>query len=277
MVHAEYEWLLAGKRIYAQSWLPEKKPRGIINLVHGLGEHSGRYARWGGLFADSGYAFLAMDLFGHGKTQGKKGHVKSYQLLLDQVDLMLSGSEELYPGVPRILYGHSMGGNIVLNYAISKDPPVSALIVSSPWLSLTVPESGLEKVFAGIANSLVPGLRINAGRVGAEALSHDPEHWADVRSDPLVHRKVSVRCAYEVMTRGEYALKHVYKINKPLLLMHGDADEITSHKASEEFVANTSDRTHLKIWEGLRHELHNEFEYKKVFRYILNWLNTHSL
>lgn len=273
MIHKEYEWLLAKKKIFAQSWLPEKDPKGIVSHIHGMGEHSGRYARWGKLFADSGYAFVAMDLFGHGKTEGRTGHVKSYQLLLDQVDLMLQKSEELFPGIPRILYGNSMGGNIAINYAITKDPPVSALIASSPWLRLVIPVSGIEKVFSKLANSLVPGLRVKAKGLGAEKLSHDPEHWADVRSDPLVHRLISVRYAYEMMVKGEYALRHVYKINKPFLLMHGDADEITSHKASKDFVANTSERTQLKIWEGLRHELHNEFEYREVFKYLVDWLN----
>lgn len=273
MIHTEYEWLLAKKKIFAQSWMPDKDPRGIINHIHGMGEHSGRYARWGKLFADSGYGFVAMDLFGHGKTEGRTGHVKSYQLLLDQVDLMLRKSEEMFPGVPKILYGQSMGGNIVINYAIMKDPQVSALIASSPWLRLVIPVSGVEKVFAKVFSSLAPGLRVKAKGLGAEKLSHDPEHWDDVRSDPLVHRLISANYAYEIMDKGEYALRHVYKINTPFLLMHGDADEITSHKASMDFVANTSDKTQLKIWEGLRHELHNEFEYREICKYVVDWLD----
>ncbi len=277
MTHREFEWHLAGKKVFAQAWLPDKEPGCVVNFLHGLGEHSGRYTRWGSLFAEAGYAFLAVDLFGNGKTEGKAGHVKSYQLLLDQVELMLQKSGELFPGIPRVLYGHSMGGNIAINYAISKDPPISALIASSPWLRLVIPVSGIEKFFSKLANSLAPGLRIKAKGLGAERLSHDPEHWAEVRSDPLVHRKVSAKYAYEMMRMGEYALRHVYKINKPFLLMHGNADEITSHKASTDFVANTSERTRLKIWEGLRHELHNEFEYKEVFSYVVDWLGSLKL
>jgi len=277
MVHKEYSWSLENTNVFAQGWMPEGSPRGVINLLHGLGEHSGRYDRWGNLFAESGYALLAADLFGHGRTGGRMGHVKSYQLLLDQVDLMLQKSEVLFPGIPRILYGHSMGGNLAINYAISKDPPISALIASSPWLRLVIPVSGIEKAFSRLASSLAPGLRIKAKGLGAEKLSHDPAHWEDLRSDPMVHRLVSARYVYEIMVRGEYALKHVYMINKPFLLMHGNADEITSHKASEDFVANTSERTQLKIWEGLRHELHNEPEYREVFNYVLDWLKKWNL
>jgi len=272
MTHREYEWFLAKKRIFAQSWVPDGTPKATINLIHGLGEHSGRYSRWGKLFAEEGYVLTAMDLFGNGKTEGKQGHVQSFQLLLDQVNLMLEKAEENFPGVPRILYGHSMGGNVAINYAISKDPPISGLIATSPWLQLVIPVSTIEKIFSKVASSLAPGLRIKVKGLGAEKLSHDPEHWADVRSDPLVHRKVSARYLYEIMDKGEYALRHVYKINKPFLLMHGNADEITSHTASEDFVANTSERTELKIWDGLRHELHSELEYMEVFKYVVDWI-----
>ena len=277
MVHKEYDWSLGGQGIYAQAWLPDKDPVSVVNLIHGMGEHSGRYHRWGELFAGSGRALVAMDLFGHGKTEGKTGHVKSYRLLLDQVDLMLERAAENFPDVPRVLYGHSMGGNVAINYAISKDPPVSALIASSPWLRLAIPVSGVEKAFSKITSSLAPGLRVKAKGVTAERLSHDPDHWTDLRNDPLVHRLISARYFYDVVRMGEYALKHIYRINKPFLLMHGNADEITSYKASEEFVANTSVRTELKIWEGLRHELHNEFEYREVFGFVVGWLKKWKL
>lgn len=274
MTHTEYDWQLANKKVFAQSWLPEKDPKGIICLVHGMGEHSGRYYRWGNMFSDAGYGVLSVDFFGHGKTEGKTGHVKSYQLLLDQVDQLLQKAEEMYPGIPRILYGHSMGGNVAINYAISKDPPVNGIVASAPWLRLVIPVNSVERIGSKVMNSIAPGLVIKAKGLGAEKLSDDPEHWEEVRNDPLVHRKISIKYAYEMMTKGEYALRHVYKINKPFLLMHGDADEITSHKASENFVANTSDRTRLKIWEGLRHELHNQLDYKEVFQYVIDWIKS---
>jgi alpha-beta hydrolase superfamily lysophospholipase len=272
MQHKEYRWELDGKKVFAQAWLPGTEPRAIINLIHGLGEHSGRYAHWGKLFAEEGFAMLGMDLFGNGQTEGRTAHVRNYQLLLDQVDLMLARAEENFPGVPRILYGHSLGGNIAINYAISKDPPVSALIASSPWLRLSFRISPVERSAVRIVNAIVPGLRIGAKGVHAERLSHDPEHWEDVRQDPLNHNKISIRYLHEVITMGEYAIENASRLNIPFLLIHGDADEITSHKASEELVANISGKAKLKIWEGLRHELHNEFEQKEVFRYVKEWI-----
>jgi alpha-beta hydrolase superfamily lysophospholipase len=277
MTHTEYEWMLDGKTVFAQSWLPENEPGAVIVMIHGLGEHSGRYEFWAKLFTEAGYGFLTTDLIGHGRTEGKTGHTKSYQLLLDQVDLLISKSGELFPGIPRVLYGHSMGGNIVINYAIAKDPPINALIASSPWLRLVNPVGGIEKIFTQVFNAIAPALTVKAGRVGAEKLSRNPEHWEDVRSDPVVHRKVSVRYGHEIIKYGEHALRNASRINKPFLLMHGDADEITSHKASEELASRSPEKTRLKIWEGLRHELHNELENREVFKYILSWLKEQGL
>jgi alpha-beta hydrolase superfamily lysophospholipase len=273
MIHTEYEWLSQeNKRVYAQSWLPDDQLKGIICLIHGLGEHSGRYARWAELFVQAGYGMLAPDLPGHGRTEGRKAYVKSYQILLDQVDLVLQQAEILFPGIPRILYGHSMGGNIVINYAISRDSPIKALIASAPWLRLTFKVSPVELFFGKIMNSLIPRVRFKRKGTKAENLSHNPEHWADVRSDPLNHSLVTGRYFWIIHQQGEYAMENANRINKPFLLMHGRDDKVTSPKASEEFTAGSGDQTLFKIWEGLYHELHWEFEYKDVGKFVIEWL-----
>ena len=275
MIHTEYEWLSQeNKRVYAQSWLPDDHLKGIICLIHGLGEHSGRYARWAELFVQAGYGMLAPDLPGHGRTEGRKAYVKSFQVLLDHVDLVLQQAEKLFPGVPRILYGHSMGGNIVINYAISRDSPIKALIASSPWLRLTFKVNPVELFFGKLMNSLMPRVRFKRKGTKAENLSHNPEHWADVRSDPLNHGMVSGRYFWIIHQQGEYALENTNRINKSFLLMHGGDDKITSPKASEEFAAGSGDQTLFKIWEGLYHELHWEFEYKNVGKYVIDWIDS---
>jgi alpha-beta hydrolase superfamily lysophospholipase len=279
MSYSEYGWELAGKKVFARAWTPEGNPRAVINLVHGLGEHSGRYTRWGGLFSDAGYALVVMDLLGHGQSGGKRGHMESYRFILDQVGLMLDKSAENFPGIPLILYGHSMGGNIAMNYVISKagsqpsDNQLTALIASSPWLRLVKTVTNIEKVFSTVSNMLLPGLTIKTGRIGAELLSNDPEHWEDLRNDPMAHRKVTVRCAYEVMKHGELAIREAGRISIPFLLMHGNADEITSYRATEEAVSSVGHNGQFKIWEGFRHELHNALEHEEVFKYITGWIN----
>lgn len=275
MLHTEYEWQsLEKKRIFAQSWIPESALKGIICLVHGLGEHSGRYARWAEQFVLAGYGMMAVDLPGHGRTEGRKAYVKDYDTLLDCVDLLLSKSEELFPDVPRILYGHSMGGNIAINYAILRDAPYKGLIASSPWLRLTFRVSPQELAMGKLMNTLFPRVRFKRKGTNTERLSHDPEHWADVRFDPLNHGMVTGRYFWIIHQHGEYALKHAGRIKMPFLLMHGGDDQVTSPEASEELAAGCGDQTRFKRWDGLYHELHWEFEYKEVAKYVINWLDS---
>ena len=273
MIHSEYYWnSRENKKVFAQSWVPDGEITGIINLVHGLGEHSGRYARWASLFAAKGWGVLTMDLTGHGKSEGKRGHIKNYRELMNQLDLLLQKSEELFPGKPRILYGHSMGGNLAVNYVISRDVPILALISSSPWLKLAFPVSPSLMAVTKLMNLLLPGLGIKWPK-NPENLSRDPEIVEDVKNDPLNHGYITPRMSMEVYKHGLHALKHVYRINRPFLMMHGSGDKVTSHTASIDFVTNTSERTQLKIWDGLYHELHNEIEYQEVFNYVYQWIS----
>ena len=180
MIHTEYDWLSQEKKqVYAQSWLPDDQLKGIICLIHGLGEHSGRYARWAELFAQAGYGMLAPDLPGHGRTEGRKAYIQSYEVLLDHVDLVLQQAETLFPGIPRILYGHSMGGNIVINYAMYREAPVKALIVSSPWLRLTFRVTALDLALGKLMNKLLPRVRFKRKGTQPENLSHNPDHWVN--------------------------------------------------------------------------------------------------
>jgi alpha-beta hydrolase superfamily lysophospholipase len=272
MIHREYEWLSKDKKkIYAQSWEPDQKPSLVMNIIHGFGEHSGRYARWAELFTEKKIAVLASDLTGHGKSEGKRGHIKNYQVFLDQIDLQLEKSHELFPHSKKVLYGHSMGGNLVINYAMSKDPPIIALIVTSPWLRLTFEPPSFTLLLSTILRPFFPGLRVK-GKIDNNTRSHDPVINQAVKDDPLMYGMISLRLFDQVSRKGIYAMHNIYKINRPFLLMHGSADRLTSHEASREIVTNTSKLTRLKIWDGLYHELHNEFEYKEIFDYTINWL-----
>ena len=272
MIHREFEWFSKDrKKIFAQLWEPDQQPSLVVNIIHGFGEHSGRYGRWAGLFTEKSIAVLASDLAGHGRSEGKRGHIKNYQVFLDQIDLQLEKSHELFPHCGHILYGHSMGGNLVINYAMSKDPPISALIASSPWLRLTSEPPACLLLLSSIIRPLFPGLRVKS-KIENTFRSHDPFINQSAKEDPMMYRTISLRLFNQVSSKGLYALRNVYKINRPFLLMHGNNDRVTSHETSIEFVTNTSKLTRLKIWDGLYHELHNEFEYREIFNYIIDWL-----
>jgi alpha-beta hydrolase superfamily lysophospholipase len=217
-----------------------------------------------------------MDLRGHGKSEGIRGHARSINQLMDDVDLLYSFAGEIFPGFRLILYGHSMGGTIVLNYIIRRNRTVSGLIVTSPWLKLVHEPSPLLFTFTGILNKIIPSLTVS-NRIKAEQISHDPEMVEAYRSDPLVHDRISIKMFHTIYNAGYYALRYVYKIRCPFLIMHGTADPIVSSKASENYVMNTSRHVRLKLWEHQYHELHNEVSRKDVFEYIARWLNEYDL
>lgn len=272
MYYQEYQWITKdGKKLFARSWIPEKESKAVILLVHGLGEHTGRYSTWAKLFNESGYSFLCFDQRGHGNSEGKRGHISSINLFLEDIDLLIKKSDELFPGQKKILYGHSMGGNLVLNYIIRYNTPISALIVSSPWLKLYKEPSGALLFFAKAMKHILPSLTLANG-LSSDQMTHDPEINKNYSPDPLNHDRISLKMFDELYNSGLYALENAFKINYPLLLMHGSADTITSAKASENYLLNTSRKNHFKLWEDQYHELHNELIKEEVFNYIIDWL-----
>lgn len=273
MDYQEYQWFSRdNKKLFASSWLPEKKSESVILLVHGLGEHIGRYDSWAKLFNEAGYSFLAFDQRGHGRSEGKRGHISSFDILLEDINLLFSKSDELFPGQKKILYGHSMGGNLVLNYIIKYNTPVSALIVTSPWLKLYKEPGYPVLLFSRIMKNILPSLTLSNG-LKSDQMTHDPDINSSYSPDPLVHHRISINMFYELYQAGLFALKNESKINYPLLLMHGSADTITSCEASKNFIMNTNKKSHFKLWENQYHELHNELIKKDVFNYITNWLH----
>ncbi len=267
---------------YFQGWEPESQPKAVVCLVHGLGEHSGRYAHVAAALNEAGYALLGFDLRGHGKSGGKRGHTPTYEALMDDIARLLDEAAARYPGLPRFLYGHSLGGNLVLNYALrrlvtpsaaERSRRVSGVIATSPAIRLPKPLPPLQVALARVMNRLYPALQMPNG-LALDGLARDPEVIRAYTADPLVHNKISVRLAIEMLAAGEWALAHAAEFPLPLLLVHGTADILTSAQASAEFAARVpAGRCTLKLWEGFYHETHNEPEKAEVLAYIVDWLN----
>jgi acylglycerol lipase len=250
---------------------PGDNTRAVIVLIHGLGEHIQRYAYWAELFKKEGIGFAGVDLPGHGRSEGRRGNIKSYTQLEEMIDILLSSCRKTFPGVPLFLYGHSLGGNIVLDYLLHKNPKVKGAIVTSPFLRLAFEPPKFKLILASIMKNLVPGL-IQPSGLNPDHLSHDKTVVEKYISDPLVHGKISVSLFNGMMVSAKYSLAHASELKVPILLLHGSDDLIVSPEGSREFAAKT-DLADLKIWEGGYHELHNEPFKDEVFTYILNWLN----
>ena len=208
---------------------------------------------------------------GHGLSEGKIGYAKSYDSIMKDIDNLINHSEKIYPNIPKIIYGHSLGGNFVLNYVLTHDFNCKAAIVTSPWLSLVMQPSMIKIIIGKLLARVYPSLVLTTG-LNPKFLSHDLEKVEEYINDSLVHYRLSLKFYNEICEKGSWVLNNPEKLSMPLLLMHGNADKITSHKASEEFAENSKEHTTLKIWDNLFHELHNEINRDEVFDYVLNWI-----
>ena len=272
---SEWKWkTFDGLDMYARSWSPQGQPKAAILLVHGHGEHVGRYEHVAAALAEQGYAMLGFDLRGHGKSGGARGATPSYDALMDDIASFSGQAEARFAGLPRFLYGHSMGGNLVLNYALRCKPDLHGVIATGPWLKLAFDPPATQVTLSRMMNSLAPGFSQHS-KLDTKGLSHDQAVVAAYEHDPLVHDMVSARLFLVMYESGLWALEHASEFPLPLLLMHGAADPITSAKASQEFAQKAGDKATLKVWEGLYHEIHNEFEKPEVFKTMLEWLEKH--
>ncbi len=271
-----YHWKTSdGLEIFAKSWQPDSgNIKGAITLVHGMGEHIERYDHVAEILTAEGYAMLGYDHRGHGKSEGNRGHIPSYEQFLDDVAQTVSQTKDLFPDVPQFIYGHSMGGCLVANYLIKRQPDLKAAVLSAPYFRLTTPAPSLKVSFGRLTQNLVPKLTLPTG-LNADHISRDKEEVRKYVNDPLVHDKISAKMGISVVDAGEYAIAHSGKIKVPTLVLHGSGDKITDSKASVAFAKNAGPEVHIKLHDGLYHEIHNEPEKPAVFKDIIDWLNSH--
>jgi alpha-beta hydrolase superfamily lysophospholipase len=250
---------------------PGNHIRAILLLVHGLGEHVQRYAGWAEMFVREGIGFTGVDLPGHGASDGKRGHIKNQGVTDEMIEIMISECRKTFPGTPLFIYGQSLGGGIVLDYLVRKNPNVKGAIVTSPWLRLSFEPDKAKVKLAGMVRHIFPGL-VQASGLVVEQLSHVPGVVEKYKNDPLVHDRISVNLFYNAMISGENTIKNASNLKTPILLIHGSDDKICSPEGSREFASKTP-LAEFRLWENGYHELHNESFSKEVFDYIMDWIN----
>ena len=245
-------------------WEPETDPRAEVVLVHGLGEHSGRYERTGRLLGDAGLRVTSFDLVGFGASGGARADIESWTLYLDQVEAHLAQTSE---SLPTILMGHSMGGLIALEYALSDRPAPDLLILSSPGLS---GGKAWQRSVAGVAASLAPRLSIPNGLSG-DQLSRDPGVGEAYFADPLVLTKSTTRLGAELFSAMERVNANRERLGIPTLVIHGGADTIVP--ASGSAVLAGLPTVERRLYPKLRHETMNEPEGPQVVADIIGWID----
>jgi alpha-beta hydrolase superfamily lysophospholipase len=274
MKTSEWTWSNAEGLVFqSRSWEPEEGLRGILVLVHGLGEHTGRYEPVGRFFAESRYALAGFDMRGHGLSAGPRGHTPNYDALLDDVSNFLGQVRRRFPHIPLFLYGHSLGGNLVLNLALRRRPGIQGVIATSPWLRVAFEPARPKLVLAQVLNWIAPAFTQEWG-LETDDLSHDMQAVDAYDADPLIHGRISARLFVAVSEAGRWALEHAAEFPLPLLLMHGSADQVTSPEASEEFAVRAAGKqVTWRRWDGLFHELHNEVSRGQVLDFAVHWLD----
>ena len=258
--------------LYAQTFRSDARPKAIVIIVHGYGEHSGMYRHWAEKFVKHGYFVLAFDLRGHGLSEVRHGYRLSYYRFLKDLTAVCEKTESIFPEIPKIIYGHCFGGNLVINHLISNPCNFEGMIVSAPWLEseLKIPQPKL--LFGNLFRNILPRFMIRMN-INPEDISRDQEHVRNIREDALICHSIPARLLFEINAAGIRASRSIYKINLPMLVMHGTEDKITSFKASKEFVRNSSSKTTFKEWSGYYHDLHNDMDADEVFNYVVEWLD----
>lgn len=273
MPHYEFKMLTAdGLTLLGQGWEPDEGIKAAVCLIHGLGEHSGRYERMAVAFNSAGYALITFDLRGHGRSEGRRGHAPSYHALMNDIAGLLHEASARYPDIPRFLYGHSLGGNLTIHYVLRRKVDIAGVVVTSPLLRLTKRPPAWKTALLKILRAAHINISMSSGLEDA-ALTRDFHEVRLYQNDPLVHDRVTPRLAIDMLRNGEWNLKHAAEFPQPLLLMHGEADRITSVEATVEFAAHLNRKCTLEIWDGFYHELHNEPEKEQVFAFVMSWMD----
>ena len=273
MKHTEFEFkTFDGLQLFSQSWQPQDRPRAVVCLIHGIGEHSGRYVHVADRLTKAGYAIFIFDLRGHGKSEGLRGHTPSYEALMQDISSLLEVANKQFSQLPSFLYGHSLGGNLVLNYVLRRQTHLKGVITTAPWLRLAFEPPASKIALGKMTNCIWPSFSQKSG-LDTKALSHDREVVRSYKNDPLVHDRISARMFISAYQAGQWALEHASELSLPLLLMQGGADKIISVEAGREFASNIKENCTLKIWDDLYHEIHNEPEKEEVFKFLIDWLD----
>lgn len=263
---------VGGLRLAYRTW-EVASPRAGIVLVHGLGDHGGRYEEFARSMATAAISTFAADLRGHGASEGRRGHVPAFDTFLQELDRFQRDVEGMLPfGVPLFIVGVSLGGLITLRYEEEYGGRFQGAVLCSPWLATAMPVPRWKVMFAGTFNRLLPALPFRSG-LDPEEFSRDPAIVEAYRADPLVHGRITPRLFAEASHAMGLAFQRADRIRAPLLFMLGGSDAVVSTERSRHFARSmkAGDVT-VRIVPDARHELLQEIDRSTTFRLVRDWI-----
>lgn len=261
-----------GLLLFYQAWYPSGTAKAVLALVHGFGEHCDRYSTVTTALTQAGYAVFGFDNQGHGRSEGQRGHINRWQEYRDNVSAFLAQVRQHEPTLPLFVLGHSLGGLIVLDFALNSPQGLTGIIISGP----PIRPVGIAKPYlvaiARVLSGIWPRFSMDVG-AGAETLSRDPAIVNQTEDDPLTHSLATVRWGTECLVAIAAVRRNIAQLQIPILLIHGSADKVNDVKGSKEiFERITSDKT-LKIYPGSYHEPHNDLDRNQVMNDVVGWLD----
>lgn len=269
----ELSWTTVdGLKLFARLWQPIGEVKAVVCLLHGIGEHTGRFNHVGEVFNKYGIALLGADWRGHGKSEGRKGYFPSTDAIIDDIDILIMKATQLFPRVPQFLYGQSLGAILALYYGLVKSPAINGIIATSPALHSSLDKQSVKIAIASILGKMFPEMSLHSG-LKPQELSKDPETVRRYIEDPLVHYELTLGFAKILINIRRWMLNNSCNFQVPLLLMHGSDDTIAYISGSKQFALPIGDKCEFITWEGALHELHNEPEKEEVLKTIVTWIN----
>ncbi len=260
------------RNIYYQAWLPDGVVKAVLLVIHGMGEHSGRYLNVVNYFVPRGYAVYALDHVGHGKSEGRREFVERFTDFTDTLTTYFEFVAGWQDGRPIFLLGHSMGGTIALSYLLDHQQDFTGALISAPAVMVGQTVSPVTITLGKVLTRLAP--RLGLITLDVNSLSRDPSVVEAYINDPLVfHGKTPARLGAELLFAMQRITADVGKLTLPLMVIQGAADTLIDPAGAQMLYekASSADKT-LKLYDGLYHEVFNEPERERVFEDMENWL-----
>lgn len=259
-----------GLDLYALHW-PSVHPSAVIAFVHGHGEHCRRYEDWFQQLSAHNFSIVTIDYRGHGRSQGKRGVITRFDDLLQDVAVLIEKASELYPGFPLVLYGHSLGGTMVLSYLLRHGLKPYAGVVTSPWLLLKHPPGKFRTALIRLANRIAPFLTFGTG-FHTDDFSAGNDEGLKLEKDVYLHNRISPRLFMEAEKEAKWILAHIGELKTPLLLLQGKADLIMDGTGMEKLMNRYPATITWRVWEDAGHQLHNGNQHTVVLEFMNDWI-----
>lgn len=265
-----------GCSLYWKAWLPNATPKAVVHIIHGYAEHIDRYATVIDELVPAGYAVFGNDHRGHGRSDGKRGHVRSFQEFIDDENLFRNEViKRRLPGIPSFILGHSMGSLIAMNFVEQFPDDIKGLVLSGTGSGPGTEISAALIFLTKVLSKILPGIQVKSP-LPPEFISRDPDVVQAYTNDPLVYNVITPRLAEQMNTYTTIGANNAGKIKIPVLIQYGSLDTALSGQKRLYDLVGSEDKA-IRCYEGYKHEVYNELPQDRalVLKDLHEWLDRH--